>query len=322
MVIMANAKTETVQLNDTDWMVIKKYKNGTVEKRLVEDKIDIWMIGNTGMRNPWRIPEGFKIYVESDQVGHIRTPEEQKAFKRLLALKGVIGGDPNKDKDASITRKYRLVFGKYGFTYPEVTSKEEFDQSDLGPVDAITPLGNVFYNAKSKAMQEECFLRGLMVPMEQIDAKYSFSPLLWTLQIMLKLYGLVRDYRINFIEFAVCVQTTNPTNNISEVCNRIIEIRDNRRNAEDVDIYDENLIHEEWKHYCKAEKNFKEYADMNIRYLKTTGVIKEAGNGITLAPQYLPLIQSISKNALSQKTRLERYRELCNGAPLVISQDE
>ena len=67
----------------------------------------------------------------------------------------------------------------------------------------------------------------LMVPMEQIDSETAFSPLLWTLQVMLKLYDLVNDYRINFIEFAVCVQTSNPLSNISEVCNRIIEIRGN-----------------------------------------------------------------------------------------------
>ena len=319
---MAGAKTEAVQISDTDWMVIKKFKNGLVEKRLVKDKIDIWLIGNTGMRNPWRIPEGFKIYVESDQVGHIRTPTEQIAFKRLLAEKGVIGGDPNKDKDASITRKYRLVFGKYGFTYSEITSKDGFAQEELGPVDTITPLGMLFYNAKTRAMQQECFLRGLMVPMERIDARTSFSPFLWTLQIMLKLYDIVRDYRINFIEFAVCVQTSNPLSNISDVCNRILEIRNNRRNADDVEAFDEALIHDEWTHYCKDEKNFREYADMNIRYLKTTGLIKEAGNGITLDPQYLPLIHSISKKALSHKSLKDRYIELCNGAPLVIVPDE
>lgn len=318
---MARAKIETVQISDTDWMVVKKFKNGLVEKRLVKDRIDIWLIGNTGMRNPWRIPEGFKIYVESDQVGRIRTPEDQKAFKRLLAYKGVIGGDPDKDKDASITRKYRLIFGKFGFIYPEVTAKDGFKQEDIGPVDHITPLGMLFYNAPNKAMQQECFLRGLMVPMEQIDDYTSFSPLLWTLQVMQKLYDLVNDYRINFIEFAVCVQTSNPLSNINDVCNRIIEIRSNRRNAQDVEAYDDELIHNEWTHYCKEERNFKEYADMNIRYLKTTGVIKDAGTGITLDPKYLSLIQTISKNALSQKSRLERYLELCNGASLVFTQE-
>ena len=148
---MASAKTELVQVSEKDWMVIKKYKNGLVEKRLVMDKIDIWFIGNTGMRNPWRIPEGFKIYVESDQVGRIRTPEDQQRFKRLLAEKVVIGGDPEKDKDASITRKYRLVFGKFGLIYPEVTSKDGFRQEELGAVDTITPLGILFYNAPDQA---------------------------------------------------------------------------------------------------------------------------------------------------------------------------
>jgi hypothetical protein len=315
---MASAKTDIVQVNDTDWMVIKKYKNGNVEKRLVQDKIDIWLIGNTGMRNPWRIPEGFKIYVESDQVGHIRTPEEQKRFKRLLAYNHVIGGDPQKDADASITRKYRLIFGKFGFIYPEVTAKDGFRQDDIGPIDEITPLGNVFYKASTREMQEECFMRGLMVPMEKINKDTSFSPFLWTLEIMLRLYDLVHDYRINFIEFAVCVQTSNPSYNIASVCNRILDIRDRRRNAEDENLFDNKVIHAEWKHYCKDEKNFHDYADMNIRYLKTTGVIKEANGGITVVPQYLPLIEKIAPRALSHKSLLERYRELCNGAPIIF----
>ena len=219
-----------------------------------------------------------------------------------------------------ITRKYRLIFGKFGFIYPEVTSKDGFKQEDIGPVDYVTPLGTLFYNAPNKAMQQECFLRGLMVPMEQIDSETAFSPLLWTLQIMLKLYDIVNDYRINFIEFAVCVQTSNPLSNITEVCNRILEIRRNRRNTDDADEFDESLIHDAWTHYCKEVCNFKEYADMNIRYLKTTGVIKEAGTGITLDPQYLQLITKISSHALSHKTLLERYAELCNGAPLVFTE--
>ena len=56
---------------------------------------------------------------------------------------------------------------------------------------------------------------------------------------------------------------------------------------------------------------------MNIRYLKTTGIIKDAGSGITLDADYLPLIQSISRNAISHKSLKERYIELCNGAPLL-----
>ncbi len=318
---MARAKTELIKISDSEWMVIKKYKNGLIEKRLVKDRIDIWLIGNTGMRNPWRIPEGFKIYVESELVGRLRTPEEQKEFKRLLAYKGVIGGDPNKDKDASITRKYRLMFGKFGFIYPEITAKESFSQEEIGPVDAITPLGFLFYKASDKAMQEECFLRGLMVPMEEIGENMSFSPLTWTLKIMLTLYDMVRDYRIGFIEFAICVQTSNPLSNIVDVCNRIIQIRNERRMLDDTDEYDEQIIHEAWEHYCKEEKNFREYADMNIRYLKTTGVIKEAGTGITLDTKYLLWAQNVTQSLISNKTKKDRIIELCNGTTLVIDRE-
>ena len=160
-----------------------------------------------------------------------------------------------------------------------------------------------------------------MVPMEKIDEETSFSPLLWTLQVMLNMYDYVRDYRIDFIEFALCVQTSNPLSNIADVCNRIISIREERKKTEDKDAYDDELIHNEWTHYCKEEGNFREYADTNIRYLKTTGVIKDSGNGITIDPQYLSLVKAISKNSLSNKTLKERYIDLCNGSPLFISYD-
>ena len=52
--------------------------------RTVVDPIDIWLIGNTGMRNPWRIPGGFKVYVESNLVGRLRTPEDQMAFNAFI----------------------------------------------------------------------------------------------------------------------------------------------------------------------------------------------------------------------------------------------
>lgn len=51
-----------------------------------------------------------------------------KLFKEKLLLAGEIGGDPKKDADASITRKYRLMFNKYGFAYPEVLKKDGFSQ--------------------------------------------------------------------------------------------------------------------------------------------------------------------------------------------------
>ena len=34
----------------------------------MEEKIDIWLVGNTGLRNPNRIQEGFKAFANSPYV--------------------------------------------------------------------------------------------------------------------------------------------------------------------------------------------------------------------------------------------------------------
>ena len=110
------AKNEIKKIDDNTYSVKEKVKMLTVYgetfkefERIVKDPIDIWLIGNTGMRNPWRIPSGFKVYVESNLVGRLRAPDDQMAFKNLLFEKGEIGGDAEKDTSASITRKYRLM---------------------------------------------------------------------------------------------------------------------------------------------------------------------------------------------------------------------
>lgn len=284
--------------------------------RTVVDPIDIWLIGNTGMRNPWRIPGGFKVYVESNLVGRLRTPEDQMAFKMLLFEKGEAGGDVGKDTSASITRKYRLMFNKYGFAYPEITKKDGFKQEELGPIDAITPLGKTFYKADSVAAQQECFLRGLIVPMEKLTETSAFSPLLWVLDIMMEVEKRTGDTKLNFIEFASCVQTTTPLSNVSDVAEEILNIREARKSADNKKRFDRELIHKKWEHYLKQEGNFRDYADMNIRYLVSTGIVKRAGRGIILTPEYHTMAIELIKNVVSTESLRDRLMRLCNGAPL------
>ena len=46
--------------------------------------IDIWLVGNTGLRNPNRIKEGFSVFAESSFVGNLRGRENDIAFMNLL----------------------------------------------------------------------------------------------------------------------------------------------------------------------------------------------------------------------------------------------
>ena len=324
---MAKSKIEQIDINTYSVIDtvkrITEYGERLVEmKRTVTEPIDIWLIGNTGMRNPWRIPSGFKVYVESNMVGKLRSPEDQVRFKLLLMKTGEIGGDLEKDKDASITRKYRLMFNKYGFAYPEVPKKARFEQSELGEVDGITPLGKTFYAADSVSAQQECFLRGLIVPMEELDENRCFSPLLWVLLVMLELEKICGDTKINFIEFATCVQTTNPLSNTEEVIRDILDIREARKKAENKKRFDTEIIEKKHERYLKQISNFKDYADMNMRYLVSTGVVKRAGRGITLVPEYRTMAIELIKGVVSAEPLKDRLIRLCNGAPLPTDNEE
>lgn len=317
------AKDEIIQIDINTYRVTSREKVMTeygerIKEviRTVQNPIDIWLIGNTGMRNPWRIPGGFKVYVESNLVGRLRTPEDQMAFKMLLFEKGEAGGDTDKDTSASITRKYRLMFNKYGFAYPEITKKDGFEQGELGPVDAITPLGESFYKADSVAAQQECFLRGLIVPMEKLTETSTFSPLLWVVAVMMELEKRTGDTKLNFIEFATCVQTTNPLSNVSDVVDEILLIREERKSAENKKKYDKELIGKKFERYIKQEGNFKDYADMNIRYLVSSGIVKRAGRGMSLSPEYHSMAIELIENVVSTEPLKERLKLLCNGAPL------
>lgn len=284
--------------------------------RNIENPVDIWLIGNTGMRNPWRIPSGFKVYAESNMVGKLRSQEEQVAFKMLLMEKGEIGGDLEKDQSASITRKYRLMFNKYGFTYPEMTKKSGVLQADIGPIDGITPLGEAFYAADTVSAQQECFLRGLIVPMEKLDEDRYFSPLLWVLAIMIELEKKTGDTKINFVEFASLVQTSNPKFDIDEVTDAIIALREDRKKAENKKRFDNEAIGGVDQYYRKLRQNFKDYADMNIRYLISSGIVKRAGRGITLVPEYHSTAIELIKGMVSSEPYKERLIRLCEGAEL------
>lgn len=158
--------------------------------------------------------------------------------------------------------------------------------------------------------------------MEPLGERETYSPLRWVLKIMFDLFERTGDYKINYIEFAVCVQTSSPKYELETVVNKILEIRGRRKKYINKKKFDRDLIHNAWKHYFKEEKNFHEYADMNLRYLSASGILKRSGRGITVMPEYKSLAYELTKNVISDATLKERYKLLCQGAPLPTDNTE
>ena len=127
----------------------------------MEEKIEIWQVGNTGLRNPNRIQDGFRVFANSPYVGNLRK-ENEIDFMKFLNSQGIIQNEAGKDTSGSHARKWRLMFSKNGFIYPQV-KKKDGKQEELGKVDDITPFGKTFLKADTYPAVQECYLRALSV---------------------------------------------------------------------------------------------------------------------------------------------------------------
>ena len=278
--------------------------------------IDIWFVGNTGVRNPLRIQDGLKVYADSNLVGKIRGVSGAVSLMNLLCQKGILNNEAGKDATGSYGRKWRLVFNLNGFTYDAVNSSDGFTQEDIGPIDGITPFGYTFLKADTVPAVQECFLRAMSMKMKPLGNEKFFSPLCWTLAVLLKLEQITGSASVNFAEFAVCIQTTNPSFDIDEVISKILEIRDRKSKSSAKKRFDHQMYEEFGKDYPKKSENFKEYGDMNLRYLRASGIVQRKGRGIAIVPEKHTLAIQLAQNQISEESALERYRTLYNGPAL------
>ena len=163
-----------------------------------------WQLGNTSVRSAMRIKDGLSALATSTIQGNIRKGKGDVAFRNLLGSCGVVS--LRNDSTNSVGRKWRSAMGKLGFIYPEVEKSWGFSQADLGPLDIITPAGWNLVRAETVAAMQECYLRAMVTPLFPCGEGKTFSPLCWTLAILLELERRGFEPAVNFIEMAVIVQ--------------------------------------------------------------------------------------------------------------------
>lgn len=282
----------------------------------MSEQIKIWLVGNTGLLNPNRIQEGFLVFANSAFVGHLHGRENELGFMNLLDEKGIIQNEEGKDTSGSHARKWRLMFAKNGLIYPQV-QKKDGNQEDLGFLDDITPFGRSFLKADTYPAMQECYLRAMIVeqfPMP--DGEQYFSPLRWLLAIMLELEKRTGSSELSRIEFALWGHTTNPSYDLNTVVNNILDLRERRAAAPAKRPFDKKEIAERGKNYDKKADNFLDYSDMNMRYLRISGVLQRKGRGLIIVPTKHVLAEKLAKATASAEPLMAQYKLLCNGAPL------
>ena len=282
----------------------------------MNEKIDIWLVGNTGLRNPNRIQEGFSAFANSSFVGNLHGKENEIGFMNLLNEKGIIQNEIGKDESGSHARKWRLMFAKNGFIYPQV-KKADGRQEELGKLDDLTPFGKTFLKADTYPAVQECYLRAMSVEQFSMpDGISHFSPLRWLLAIMLELEKRTGSSELSRIEFALWGHTTNPSYDLNEVVDNILDLRSRRALAPAKRPFDKKEIAKRGENYDKKSDNFLDYSDMNMRYLRISGVLQRKGRGLVIVPSKHILAEKLAKSTASEESIMNEYRKLCNGAPL------
>lgn len=282
----------------------------------MKEKIEIWLLGNTGLRNPNRIGEGFTAFANSKFVGQLHGIDNEIAFMNFLDEIGIIQNEEGKDESGSHARKWRLMFAKNGLIYPQVTKKDG-GQESLGKLDEITPFGKIFLQADTYPAVQECFLRAMSVEQFKLpESEQLFSPLRWILAIMLELEKRTGSSELSRIEFCLWGHTTNPSYDLDEVVNNILDLRERRAKAPAKRSFDKKEIASRAENYSKKIGNLTDYGDMNMRYLRITGVFQRKGRGIIISPSKHLLAEKLAKSTASTQSLLDAYKMLCNGAPL------
>ena len=281
------------------------------------EQISIWLVGNTGLRNPMRIQDGFIAFSESPYVGNLHGRDNELGFMKFLNDKGIINNESGKDPSGSHARKWRIMFERYGFIYGQAKKENGFTQEDLGQVDDITPFGRLFVNVDTIPAMQECFLRALAVEQYWLpDKSAHYSPLRWILAIMLELEKRTGSSELTRIEFGLWGHTTNPAYDVNEVVDHILDLRERRKKAPAKRPFDRKEIEERGKYYDKKKENFLDYCDMNMRYLRISGVLQRKGRGLIIAPSKHAIAEALAKDVASTAPMLEEFKKLTMGAPL------
>lgn len=279
-------------------------------------EVKMWFVGNTGLRNPNRIQEGFIAFANSVFVGKLHGNDNEIAFTKFLNETGIIQNEDGKDESGSHARKWRLMFARNGFIYPQV-QKKDGHQEELGPIDEITPFGRVFLQTDTYPAVQECFLRSLSVEQSiTSDGYHLFSPLRWLLAIMLELEKRTGSSELSRLEFSLWGHTTDPSYDLEEVVDNILDLRKRRAAAPAKREFDKRETAKRAEHYKKKSDNFFQYSDMNMRYLRISGILQRKGRGLIIVPTKHILAEKLAKSSAGDGTIMDAYKSLCSGAPL------
>lgn len=93
-------------------------------------------------------------------------------------------------------------------------------------------------------------------------------------------------------------------------------LRKKRKSATSKRVFDKEQIKLRSRFYDKAVGNFTDYGDMNMRYLRASGVLQRKGRGIQIIGSKHLIVKKLAKTTFSTEPYISHMMELTQGAVL------
>lgn len=295
-----------------------------------------WHIGNTTVRTPYRLRDALIALAHSEYHGNLVGKDRESGFARLLHEKEILKAeriDQDDSRDFSdLGRKWRSALAQLGFVIQHLTRghqkgidpkykafiKEHPDFSGI-PYE-VTPNGINLINANTIPAQQECFLRALVayrIP-SVFETRYKFeqfSPLRHILEILKNFENKKAEPVIKFWEMAI-LQLTNPENGYDNITNHILKYREERERSDNKKRFDSEMRLKETGGNTTMARTLKDYADLDIRYLKATGLFQSSGKGITISQGKRILVEKFLEDEFAVYDDNTYIKEIWTGATL------
>lgn len=286
---------------------------------------NVWHIGNTTVRNPYRLREGLKAIVARGYEGRLgKEFEEEVAY--VLDSEEVIALREGTKDVTSIARKWRSALVKMGFIVPDLTRASAslgIAQKDLGAPFTLTEQGRRLLQAQGIRAINEVFLRSVAAiqlpnPIERRYKFEAFSPLQFVLQVCLGLQTRGELPRLSPIEFAAFIIAHDPSRGIEVVLGDISEYRDRRQSVHNKKKYDSGVLDAAAASSRVSADTLLDYQDLVFRYLKATGIFHAVGRGIGIVREQEGLARSIVSSIHIEDNPALYLARLFKGATLPI----
>lgn len=264
---------------------------------------------------------GLEVLANSPLNGNLEGRERETAFARLLDEAEVlhIQRDPNEDV-SDLGRKWRAAMMQLGFITPD---PERLIENGLAntPAYSVTENGHRLIDSQSLPAQQECFLRSLLAyqlpsPIETFAVAASFNPLRIVLAAIMELEKAEAEGFLSKLEMTAVELVTSPEEILAAIA-RIVRYRRDIEKAEKPGQRHE--IERRFLESANARQSLEtlmDYADSNFRYLRLTGLFKQEGKRLGLAPHRQTLIQGILASPFAPLLGKDYLAKLWRGSEL------